>query len=265
LPGAHHAKATLDFHRRLRTDLVKVMSDFPYPKPAGKWWELREVRNPYPEQIRALAEIRDGLAGKAHFIETIFNPWNVAEKLSSKDEVRRLMKEKPQALRDALAVIAKSEANHARQAIETGASGVFVAVANAEEGVLTRAQYKEFSEPYDKMIFDAVSDAPLNTMHLHGNKVYLDLFYKGWAAKVWHYSEHGTGVPIADVRRRFDGIIMGGLDHSRLLKLSEAELRQQWKAARAAAGEKFILAPGCSAPNESKDEELLRIVRMVGA
>ena len=36
LPGDHHAKATLDFHRKFRTDLVKVMSDFPYPKPEGK-------------------------------------------------------------------------------------------------------------------------------------------------------------------------------------------------------------------------------------
>ncbi|MCP5109237.1 MAG: hypothetical protein GY953_00215, partial [bacterium] len=84
LPGAHHAKATLDFHRRLRTDLVKVMSDFPYPMPVGNWWELREVRNPYPEQIHALAEIRDGQAGKTHFTATIFTPKNVAEQLSSK-------------------------------------------------------------------------------------------------------------------------------------------------------------------------------------
>jgi len=27
-----HAKVTLDFHRAYRTDIVKVMSDFPYPK-----------------------------------------------------------------------------------------------------------------------------------------------------------------------------------------------------------------------------------------
>src|SRR5581483_2743920 len=31
-----HAARTLDFHRRYRTDLVKVMSDFPYPKPDGE-------------------------------------------------------------------------------------------------------------------------------------------------------------------------------------------------------------------------------------
>jgi hypothetical protein len=55
LPTAEaHAEATLSFHRAYRTDLVKVMSDFPYPKPAGKWYELRPDPNPFPRQIRAL-------------------------------------------------------------------------------------------------------------------------------------------------------------------------------------------------------------------
>ena len=30
-----HAKATLDYHWKYRTDIVKVMSDYPYPKPAA--------------------------------------------------------------------------------------------------------------------------------------------------------------------------------------------------------------------------------------
>src|SRR5690349_10660057 len=51
-PGDRHAQATLEFHRKFRTDLVKVMSDYPYPKPAGNWWELRFDPNPFPEQIR---------------------------------------------------------------------------------------------------------------------------------------------------------------------------------------------------------------------
>lgn len=262
-PGERHAEATLAFHRKFSTDLVKVMSDYPYPRPPGAWYELKEESNPFPEQIRALELIRDGLAGSAHFVETIFNPWNVAEKLSSKEEVQRLQHERPQALLDALEVIARSEANHARQAIAAGASGIFLAIANAEEGILSREEYRRFSEPFDKMVLEAVSSAPLNTLHLHGTKVYLDLFYKGWPAAVFHYDTHGTGVPIREVRRRFSGVIMGGLDHNRLLSLTESEIRNQFQAARSAAGRKFILAPGCSAPNDSKDEELMRIVRVV--
>src|SRR5216684_4353332 len=46
LPTAEaHAARTLEFHRAYRTDLVKVMSDFPYPQPAGKWHQLKVESN----------------------------------------------------------------------------------------------------------------------------------------------------------------------------------------------------------------------------
>src|SRR5439155_13266705 len=140
-PAFGHAQATLDFRRKFRTDLVKVISDYPYPKPPGKWHELRVEDNPFPEQIQALGIIRDGLAGNAYFLETIFNPWNVAEKLSSKKQVIALKQEKPQRLLDTLEIIAKSEANHAKRAIQAGAAGVFLSITNAQAGLLTEPDY----------------------------------------------------------------------------------------------------------------------------
>jgi uroporphyrinogen decarboxylase len=265
LPGDRHARATLEFHRKFRTDLVKVMSDYPYPRPKGKWFELKAEANPFPEQVRALEILRDSLGGRAHFVETIFNPWNVAEKLSSKEEVVRLKQEKPQALLDALEAIAKSEASHAKLAVRSGASGVFLAIANAQDGILSQADYAKFSEPFDKMVVEAVRSAPLNVLHLHGDKVYLDRFYTGWAAAAINYSQHGTGTGIAAVRKRYSGVIMGGLDETSFRRLSEAEMKQQWHAAQVAAGKRFILAPGCSVPNETSDEELMRLVRVLGA
>src|SRR5215467_7784557 len=115
--AAAHAARTLEFHGLYRTDLVKVMSDFPYPKPAGKWYELKVDPNPFPDQVHALQLIRNGLQGNAYMIETVFNPWNVAQKLSSKQEVLRLKQEKPQALIDALETITKSEIAHAKRAL----------------------------------------------------------------------------------------------------------------------------------------------------
>src|SRR5919201_1059565 len=55
-----HAQATIRFHRTYRTDIVKVMSDFPYPKPARAWYQLKPEANPFPQQIKALELIRDG-------------------------------------------------------------------------------------------------------------------------------------------------------------------------------------------------------------
>jgi uroporphyrinogen decarboxylase len=265
LPPFRHAQATLDFHRNFRTDLVKVMSDYPYPKPAGKWYELRVEDNPFPEQIRALEIIRDGLAGSAYFVETIFNPWNVAEKLSSKEAVLQLKAENPQALLEALEAIAESEANHAKKALITGAAGIFLAIANAQEGILSPADYAKFSQPFDRLILDAVSAAPLNTLHLHGDKVYLDRFLDGWPAAAINYSAHGTGLSIGHVRARYPGLIIAGLDERNFRKLTEAELRAQWQAAAAEAGKRFVLAPGCSIPNDTEAAEIRRLLKVVGA
>jgi uroporphyrinogen decarboxylase len=259
-PGERHAQATLAFHRKHRTDLVKVMSDFPYPKPP-----LKVEANPFPEQIRALEIIRDGLAGSMYFIETIFNPYNQARKIFSKAEVARMRREDPQALLDMLEIIANSEANHARRAVEAGASGIFLAIDNAIEGVLTREEYARFSEPFDRLVLDAVRAAPLNVLHLHGDKVYLDLFYQGWPLAGINYSAHATGVGIAEARSRYAGLIMGGINEINYRSLTEEEIRRQWHEAQNAAGKRFFLAPGCSVPDESTDEELSRIARALGA
>jgi len=50
-PPQRFVQATLDFHSRFHTDLVKVMSDFSYPQPVGPWYELRENANPFPSKL----------------------------------------------------------------------------------------------------------------------------------------------------------------------------------------------------------------------
>src|ERR1044072_9082827 len=161
-PAERHVEATLNFHRKFRTDLVKVMSDYPYPKPAGKWYEPQALADPFPEQIRALELIRAGLKGDAYFVETLFNPWNVAEKLSSPKDVMALKESNPKSLHAALHAIAQSEANHARKSIAAGAVGVFLAIAKAQDGILSREDYRKFSEPYDRMVLKAAAGAPSN-------------------------------------------------------------------------------------------------------
>ncbi len=259
-PAERHAQSTLEFHRKFHTDLVKVMSDYPYPKPPGEWFALKDDQNPFPRQIRALELIRDGLGGKAHFLETLFNPYNVAEKLSSKEAVAALRRDKPQRLIDALDVIARSEANHARRAIAAGASGIFLAVANS-----TDPEYAKFSEPFDKFILDAVQQAPLNVLHLHGDKIDLPRFYHGWSARGINYSMHATGIPISMVRDNYTGVILAGIDEVNYRKLDAATLKRQHQDAMRAAGRKFILAPGCSVPNDTKDDEMLRLTHALGA
>lgn len=260
-----HAEATLNFHRRYDTDLVKVMSDFPYPKPAGSWLNLKVEKSPFAAQIHALEIIGDGLRGSAHFVETLFNPWNVAEKLSSKEEVMRLKNEQPQKLLDALEVIAKSEANHTRLALKARASGIFLAIANAQDGILTREEYAKFSEPFDRMVLKAADGAPLNILHLHGEKVYVDHFLTGWPAGGINYGSHESGFAVTSARAKFGGVLLCGVDERSYRTRTVEQLKQDAAAARQQAGAKLIFTPGCSVPNDSRPDELLRMKAAVGA
>jgi hypothetical protein len=260
-----HAKATLDFHRQFRTDFVKVMSDFAYPAGHGtNWYELKPVDDPFPDQIRALELIRDGLNGESYFIETVFNSWNVAEKLSSATEVRRLKDENPQALLDALDVITRSQANHIKRAIATGASGILLSVANANAKECTVADYARFSAPFDRRLLAAAAGTKLTFLHLHVEPPFLDQFH-GFDAPVINYSDKISGIPIVDVRRQYSQVIAGGIDEVDYKSLTEATLRQQIDSARRQAGPRFILTPGCSVPNDSTDAELARLPKVLQA
>lgn len=268
LPTAEaHASRTLEFHRAYHTDIVKVMSDFPYPKPAAgkQWYQLKIEDNPFPDQLRALKLIRDGLNGDAYMIETVFNPWNVAQKLSSKEAVLKLKDENPQALMDALEVITQSEIRHAKRAFATGATGVLYSVANALTAEMTPADYKKFSLPFDKKFMEGVAGQPHNILHLHVEPPYLANF-RDFPAPIINYSTHVSKIPIAEVRAQFPKpVIAGGIDEVNYRKLTPDEIRQQWQAASKAAGPKYILTPGCSVPNDSTPEELSRLPKLLGA
>lgn len=253
------AKATIEFHRQSGTDLVKVMSDFPYPAGNGNLGRLQVESNPFPAQLRALALIRDGIGSDNYFVETIFNPWSVAEKLSSREEVLGLKAKDPQKLIDVLEIITRSQINHARSAISAGASGIFLAIQNANPEILSEDDYSKFSEPFDKLILSAVSTAPLNVLHLHGNHVYWRRFTHGWAVAGINYSASGTSVPVSEVRAEYSGVILGGIDEGNFPKLSIDTLRQQAKTAWQQAGKQFLLTPGCSVPDDTSAASVRRL------
>ncbi|MCX6622029.1 MAG: hypothetical protein NTY38_13360, partial [Acidobacteria bacterium] len=224
-----HARVTLEYHSKFRTDLVKVMSDFPFPQPAGAWYELKPLANPFPRQIRALGLIRDGLHDQKYFVETLFNAWNVAEKLSSPRKVRQLKKENPTALLEALSAITESECNHVHRALQAGAAGVFLSIANAKAAVLSPGDYSRFSAPFDRRILEAASGARLNVMHLHVEPGYLDLF-QGFPAAVLNYSLHASRIPLAAMRRHFDSKRQSNPSGQ------APALVMQWKGGRTGAG-----------------------------
>jgi uroporphyrinogen-III decarboxylase len=273
----------LEFHRTYNTDIVKVMNDFDYPKStSGKWYELKAVDSPFPEQLTTLKIIRDGLNGDAYFIDTIYGPYMTAmilfgaepqfAKLPKSDETRDetisglhdFQKANPDGWHTALEAITQSTLNHIRHIKDIGASGALVSIYNGESKFGSVADYERYSRPYDKRVFDALADTKLTVLHLHYlERPYADQF-KGFHAPVVQYSVKTSGIPISDMRKAYSQPIAGGVDEIDYDKLTTSEIRKQWTEAREQAGSKYIAAPGCSVPDASTPAELARFPRSLG-
>lgn len=267
-PGEKHAEATIEFYRKFDVDLLKVMSDFPYPAPEGlerissleDWQRLEPLKNPFPEQIKALRLINKELNGHALFVETVFHSWNVAEKLSSKKDLIQLKENDPKLFKKVLRTISESQANHARQALDAGAAGIFLAVAAADQFVTDAQDYAKMGRESDLIILDAVKDKGLlNILHVHGKKPHWDTLVT-YPVQVMNYSVQGTGVGLAEARRKFTGTLMGGLNEERIASQNTEDLAGDLQAAALAMQKRrFILSPGCSVPNDTTPEVLLRL------
>jgi uroporphyrinogen-III decarboxylase len=277
------AQDHLEFHRAFNTDIVKVMNDFDYPKSeTGKWYELKALDSPFPEQLNTLKIVRDGLNGDAHFIDTIYGPYMTAmilfraqpefADLGKSEEARDkvlnrihdFQKDNPEQWHNALDAITQSTLNHIRQIKEIGASGALVGVFNAAAKFGSVDDYERYSRPYDKRVFDALADTRLTFLHLHNlERPYIDQV-RGFNAPVVQYSLKTSGIPVSEIRQQFSQTIAGGVDEIDYEKLTASEIRKQWTEARQQAGAKYIAAPGCSVPNASTSEELSRFPRALG-
>ena len=277
------AQDHLQFHRIYNTDIVKVMNDFDYPKSTtGKWYELKPLDSPFPDQLSTLKIIRDGLNGDAYFIDTIYGPYMTAmilfgaepqfAKLPKSDETRdetigglhEFQRDNPDGWHTALEAITQSTLNHVRRIKDIGASGALVSIFNGESKFGSVADYERYSRPYDKRVFDALADTKLTVLHLHYlERPYIDQF-KDFHAPVVQYSVKTSGIPVSEMRKVYSQPIAGGVDEIDYDKLTTAEIRKQWTEARTQAGSKYIAAPGCSVPDASTPAELARFPRSLG-
>src|SRR5271154_6268747 len=277
------AQDHLEFHRTYNTDIVKVMNDFDYPRSTtGKWYELKPLDSPFPDQLATLKLVRDGLNGGAYFVDTIYGPYMTAmilfqsqpqfASLGKSEEIQDeqikslhdFQQQNPDAWHGALEAITQSTINHIRQSKDIGASGALVSIFNAESKFGSVEDYTKYTRSYDKRVFDALADTKLTVLHLHYlERPYLDQF-KDFNAPVLQYSVKTSGIPISEARKKYLQPILGGVDEIDYRKLTTDEIRSQWQDARSQAGAKYIAAPGCSIPNDCTSAELARFPKSLG-
>ena len=260
--AANLAHATLDFFGDFDLDIYKIMPDIPYPFPSGSIktaddWRLISPLDPSSGNLGAMVDcvrlVRRQLSDRAPILLTMFSPFTYAARFAGVDNIRDQLEQNPTELHAGLAVLAANLARFARASIDAGADGIFFACQGGADSLLSRAEYGEFARPYDIQVLQAAQHGWLTTLHAHGNA---DLFTDDFArypAAVLSWSDRITGVSLLEMRRKaLSAVLMGGIrENGAILAGDRDALRAEMRdAIEQTGGEKFILANGCSVPDD---------------
>lgn len=274
--GRRLADATLRFFdQTFDLDIVKVMPDLPYPFPRRSIhvpsdWRLvepiDEVRSRYFNQrAETVSVLRQELGFETPIVVTVFSP--LAEAfyfIHEKDQLLGHAREASTVVHEALMTIAENLRAHIRDVIDAGADGVFFALQGCTTDVMSEAQYRELGRPYDLVALQGAVNGWLNILHVHGAK---DLMFNqmlDYPVQVLNWSDRLAGPRLRDARGLTSKCLMGGWHEFGPLSNGpkEAIQAEAEDAIAQTSGRKFILANGCSVPDET-DEQWLRAGREI--
>jgi uroporphyrinogen decarboxylase len=217
--------------------------------------------------IDAVALIRRELGGRVPLIGFAGSPWTVGTYMveggGSKTFglIKRMMYESPAVLHRMLDILARSTILYLNAQIAAGAQAVMLF--DTWGGVLTPAQYEEFSLRYMAQVIDAV------TRDADGRRVPRIVFTKGggaWLAKIAAIGCDAVGVDwTTDLRAARDAVdgkvaLQGNLDPSALFAPPEtlrAETLRVLESYGAGAGHVFNLGHGITPEVDPESVALL--------
>jgi uroporphyrinogen decarboxylase len=263
------ARATLEFFGGFDLDIFKIMPDIPYPFPAdsiqrGEDWHLLPETGPWEgnfgRQLQTVQLLRESLGDEAPILLTVFSPITYAMRFGGRDRIRWHMTEHPVDLHAGLSVIARNLATFCEAAVDVGADGIFLAVQGAGDDTLTPAEYAEFARPYELQVLRGCLGGWLTTLHVHAaSGLDIDPFL-AYPAPVLSWSDRLTGISLSEVRRKApDKCLMGGLsERGPITNGTAAQMLAEMKDALAQTegGRRFVLANGCSVPDDTAEEKL---------
>ena len=212
------------------------------------------------DAVRLTAE---ALADSVPILQTVFSPLTTARKLAG-DRVFTHMRRQPEVLKKGLGIIAETTAHFALAALGAGAHGVFSASQCSSYRLLSEAEYREFGEPFDRVILDAVqSESRLNMVHAHGEDIMFDLL-AAYPVQMMNWHDRLTWPSLAEARERFPGLLVGGINDGQTLVTGTAEaIRAEIKDALGQGNGRLMVGPQCVMSIETPDDKVQTAVDAV--
>jgi len=185
---------------------------------ADQWPNLERLdvtRGHLGEQLAAVRLVAQELNNSVPILQTIFNPLNIAQKLAGVAAYEH-MRHEPAAFKQGLEILAETTARFAIQSIKAGAHGLLLVVP-CDGQTFSEAEYREFGEPFDRMILDAVRpESEITVIFASGKQILCDLIAT-YPADAIKWPDRAAGPSLREVQARFSGLTMGGIDERRTL------------------------------------------------
>ncbi|MFT8639564.1 uroporphyrinogen decarboxylase family protein [Bifidobacterium sp.] len=263
----------------------KISSPITTPVDIEGIRELDPLKTPeFAEALEAARLIRQRLEDRA-VLQTVFSPLSVLLQIAdlplypddgyanSNTTVENFIFNQPQAAKSALEHIARTLAGYGASLVRSiedggaGLDGVFYAITGTVSGgYFNREQYLEFSEPYDRIVIDAIREANpdavvlFHTCQADSHAAWFDdgafefLQWDPFLQGNPKVADSLTSVPVVGARSQ-DFADEGGIDR---IAANAAE------SIAALKGTPFLLAPSCTVPTPASDRalETLRDLRV---
>ncbi len=274
--GRNLANATHRFFvDQFDLDIVKIMPDLPYPFPRSTVRESNDWRLVEPidvgrsrftrQRAEAVRVLRERLGNETPIIMTLFSPLTEAMHLcQTRESFLEQAREHPAVVHEALGIIADNLRAHIEDVIAAGADGVFFALQGCTTDAMAEAEYRELGRPYDLLALRGAANGWLNVLHIHGEGNLMFNAMLDYPVQVLSWSDRLAGPSLREARGSTRKCLMGGWhEFGALSNGPEDAIRQEAEdALRQTGGRKFILANGCSVPDDT-DERWLTAARHI--
>lgn len=231
----------------------------------GDWLKLKVLDADAPQlatQLKCLCLLRERLPAAEPLIQTIFSPMSQAKNLAGGERLILHLRQHPELLQRGLEVIAETTRRFITAALATGIDGIFYAIQHAQAGLLTKDEFAAFGRAYDLPVLEAAKPLWFNMAHLHGENVYFEAV-ADYPVQVLNWHDRDTAPSLAEGKKRFPGIVCGGLRRETLGLGSPAQIRAEIEDALAQTnGKRFLLGTGCVVETIAPHGNLIEVGKM---
>lgn len=264
------ADVHLQFFQDYDWDYIKVMNDYRFPV-MGDVTEARTVEeltivgaadlryDNFDTQARVLQRIRAGAQG-APVVDTLFSPLQTVIRALG-DSVVPLLRSDPEMAHRVLGAVADRLVEYISATAEF-TDGLYFSVNGASSDWhgwgLTHEEFTQWVAPYDRRVLEAASDR-VRIMHVHGYDLVPELV-ADYPVDVMSWSHNQSRPTLAEVAQAGKVVPMGGLDEVGSLYWPPSRVRKNVLDSRREAGDRIIVAPGCTVHSDTPPSVLRALV-----